>query len=155
MIREYKISDESNVVEVWLQSGLDEYSYLPTFQLLDFDRAMGVFREHIAPHCKLWIEESNSAIRGFLAVNETFVDRLFVSPSSQRIGVGEALINHAKTLMPQGLDLYTHQQNRRARSFYEKHGFVAVKFGISPPPESAPDVEYHWRPENAKSSELN
>ena len=27
---------------------------------------------------------------------------------------------------------------------FEKHGFVAVKFGISPPPESAPDVEYAW-----------
>lgn len=24
--------------------------------------------------------------------------------------------------------------------------FVAVRFGTSPPPESAPDVEYHWRP---------
>jgi hypothetical protein len=21
-----------------------------------------------------------------------------------------------------------------------------VKFGLSPPPESVPDVEYHWRP---------
>jgi hypothetical protein len=29
---------------------------------------------------------------------------------------------------------------------YEKHGFKAVKFGLSPPPESAPDVEYRWRP---------
>jgi len=29
---------------------------------------------------------------------------------------------------------------------YEKHGFIASRFGTSPPPESAPDVEYHWRP---------
>jgi hypothetical protein len=31
---------------------------------------------------------------------------------------------------------------------YERHGFKAVKFGTSPPPESAPNVEYHWRPDN-------
>jgi hypothetical protein len=33
-----------------------------------------------------------------------------------------------------------------ARSFYEKQGFVAVYSGVSPPPESEPDVEYRWRP---------
>src|SRR5687767_7326134 len=47
---------------------------------------------------------------------------------------------------PDGLALHTHQENHAARAFYEKHGFRAVKFGISPPPENAPDVEYHWRP---------
>ncbi len=30
-------------------------------------------------------------------------------------------------------------------AFYEKNGFIAEKYGISPPPESEPDVEYHWR----------
>ena len=34
------------------------------------------------------------------------------------------------------------------RQLYETHGFGAVKFGVSPPPESAPDVEYHWRPDD-------
>ena len=32
-----------------------------------------------------------------------------------------------------------------ALSFYEKNDFVAEKFGVSPEPESEPDVEYHWR----------
>lgn len=41
---------------------------------------------------------------------------------------------------------YTHQENHAARSLYERRGFTAVQFGMSPLPESAPDVEYHWRP---------
>jgi hypothetical protein len=44
------------------------------------------------------------------------------------------------------LELHTHQENYAARRLYEQHGFRAVKFGLSPPPENAPDVEYHWRP---------
>jgi ribosomal protein S18 acetylase RimI-like enzyme len=56
------------------------------------------------------------------------------------------LLAHACSLSPQGLELHTHQQNTGARRFYERHGFAAVRFGLSPPPESAPDVEYHWRP---------
>jgi hypothetical protein len=34
----------------------------------------------------------------------------------------------------------------RARSFYERRGFRAVQFGVSPPPESEPDVRYAWDP---------
>ena len=28
------------------------------------------------------------------------------------------------------------------------HDFKAAHFGTSPPPESAPDVEYHWKPDD-------
>ena len=57
-------------------------------------------------------------------------------------------IAFAKTLHPDGLELHTHQENHAARQLYERHGFRAVKFGLSPPPENAPDVEYHWRPDD-------
>lgn len=42
--------------------------------------------------------------------------------------------------------VWTHQKNSKARAFYEKWGLTAVRFGMSPPPESEPDVEYQWRP---------
>ena len=31
--------------------------------------------------------------------------------------------------------------------FYERRGFVATRFGVSPAPESEPDVQYEWKPE--------
>jgi hypothetical protein len=43
------------------------------------------------------------------------------------------------------LGLFTHQRNEKARRFYEARGFVAVRFGMSPPPENEPDVRYEWR----------
>ena len=57
----------------------------------------------------------------------------------------EVFINFAKQRSPEHVWLYTLQVNVNARAFYEKHGFVAEKFGVSPPPENEPDVEYHWR----------
>ena len=56
----------------------------------------------------------------------------------------EALIEFARTLSPKRLWLYTFQINTIGRTFYEKNGFVAKKFGISPAPESEPDVLYEW-----------
>jgi ribosomal protein S18 acetylase RimI-like enzyme len=77
----------------------------------------------------------------------TYIDRLYVDPCAWRKGWGTQLVHFAKHISPRGLELHTHQANVVARAFYERHGFRAVKFGLSPSPESAPDVEYHWRPE--------
>ena len=79
-------------------------------------------------------------------MNGSHIDRMYVDPGEWRKGWGTRLVGLAKELSPSGLVLHTHQQNAGARAFYERHGFVAVKFGISPPPERAPDVEYRWRP---------
>jgi len=81
----------------------------------------------------------------FLAMKDDFIDRLYVDPKFHRRGIGQELMDYAKTLSPGHLWLYMHVANRMARAFYEKNGFVAEKFGVSPAPESEPDVEYHWR----------
>jgi ribosomal protein S18 acetylase RimI-like enzyme len=86
----------------------------------------------------------------YLAINGSYIDRMYVDPNEWRKGWGVRLVALAKDLSPHGLELHTHQANRPARALYEKQGFVAVGFGVSPPPESAPDVEYQWRPSNQR-----
>jgi GNAT superfamily N-acetyltransferase len=100
----------------------------------------------IRPRCNIWLDTHDGQVVAFLAIAGSYIDRMFVDPAEWRKGWGRRLVLLAKTLHPDGLELHTHQQNRAARQLYEKHGFKAVKFGMSPPPESAPDVEYHWRP---------
>ena len=146
MIRPLRTTEIDEIALIWYRAGLDEYDYLPRFQALGELEALNIFRNVILPENQLWVEENNAATRGFLALNNSYIDRLYVDPSHQRTGVGSRLLDHAKTIFPDGLQLHTHQQNVRARNFYEKHGFVAVKFGVSPAPESVPDVEYHWSP---------
>jgi ribosomal protein S18 acetylase RimI-like enzyme len=77
----------------------------------------------------------------------SYIDRLYVDPAEGRKGWGTRLVDFAKSVSPGGLELCTHQQNHGARALYERHGFTAVRFGTSPAPENAPDVEYHWRPD--------
>ncbi len=149
MIREFVQTDLNQVVEVWLLSGKDEYSYLPDFQKLNLQSATDLFVDIIQSEFPLWVAEANGKLLGFMAIKDSYIDRLYVLPDQQRSGIGGQLIQHAKNLSPTGLELYTHQQNQRARSFYEKSGFKAVKFGVSPPPESLPDVMYQWRPDSA------
>lgn len=146
MIRQFSSSDETRAAEIWLKAGLEEYTYLPKFQALDEEKALQVFHEIIALKCDIWLEVNELCIQGFIALQGSYIDRLYIDPEFQRQGIGTALIRYAIEKSPTGLELCTHQQNRRACKFYEKLGFKAVKHGISPPPESVPDVEYHWRP---------
>jgi ribosomal protein S18 acetylase RimI-like enzyme len=88
----------------------------------------------------------DEGIVAYMAMDGSYIDQLYVNPSEWRKGWGKRFINLAKELSPIGLECHTHQENMAARGFYEKNGFVVVKFGVSPPPESAPDVEYQWRP---------
>ena len=105
-----------------------------------------VFANFIRPKCALWVGTLDERIVAYLALDDSYIDRLFVDPPHWRQGWGTRLIQLAQQLSPNRLELHTHQANQAARALYERHGFQTVKFGISPPPESAPDVEYHWRP---------
>jgi GNAT superfamily N-acetyltransferase len=145
-IREFQEADEVDVVGVWHRSGLAAYPYLPTWQAFTLEEASWVFENVIRPNCVIWVGTLDERIVAYLAMKRLSVNRLFVDPLEWRKGWGTQLIMLAKQLSPTGLTLQTHQQNHAARALYERQGFKAVKFGISPPPESAPDVEYHWRP---------
>jgi len=145
-IRPYEPSDEAAVTEMWHETKRRAYPYLATEQSYTPQQSAGFFRESIAPRCDVWLAESETRIVGFLALEGSYLDRLYVHPGAQRAGVGEALLAKAKQLSPERIELHTHQQNVSACAFYEKHGFRATRFGTSGPPESAPDVEYRWRP---------
>ena len=134
------------MVGVWHRSGLEAYTYLPTWQSFTLEQAADVFRRLLLPGSLLWVGETDGRVVAFLAMRASYIDRLYVDPPEQRKGWGTRLLEHARSISPRGLELHTHVENRVARALYEKHGFVAVGFGVSPAPESAPDVEYHWRP---------
>jgi putative acetyltransferase len=145
-IREFQDTDKADVVGVWHRSGLAAYTFLPTWQAFTIEQAHWVFENIIRPQCAIWVGTLDGHIVAYLAMKESYIDRLYVDPLEWGKGWGTPLVNFAKHLSPNGLELRTHQANHAARTLYERHGFQAVKFGTSPPPESAPDVEYHWRP---------
>ena len=147
MIRPYQDPDERHVVDVWYRSGRAVYTFLPDWQSLTLKRAGEIFREEIRPRCDIWVGADDERVVAFLAMQGSYIDRMYVDPVHWRKGWGTGFIVFAKARFPDGLELCTHQENHGARSLYEKHGFRAVRFGVSPPPESVPDVEYHWRPD--------
>ena len=144
-IRAYRPEDFDSVTILWR---IAREKSLPDFQRAKghfFHEDQEYFHDHILKQNQLWVVEIDHAPVAFMAIRDQFIDQLYVHPDYQNRGIGKALLDHARKLSPDHVWLYTLQINRNACAFYEKNGFVAEKFGISPPPESEPDVEYHWR----------
>jgi ribosomal protein S18 acetylase RimI-like enzyme len=145
IIREYRTEDFDAVTILWR---ISREKSIPEFQLEKghfFFEDRDYFQKQIIKNNHIWVVVSQNYPVGFMAMNNDFVDQLYIDPDHQRRGIGRSLLNLARERSPEHVWLYTLQVNASARAFYEKNGFVAEKFGISPPPESEPDVEYHWR----------
>jgi GNAT superfamily N-acetyltransferase len=145
VIREYHADDFDAVTILWR---ISREKSLPDFQQEKghfFYEDRDYFRDHVMMENDIWVVDVNHRPVALMAMNDEFVDQLYIDPDYWRQGIGNGLIEFAKQQSPEHVWLYTLQVNVNARAFYEKNGFVAEKFGISPPPESEPDVEYHWR----------
>jgi GNAT superfamily N-acetyltransferase len=144
-IRDYRREDFDAVTILWRVS---REKSLPEFQHAKghfFFEDQDYFCDHILKENEIFVVESAQRPIAFMAMKDEFIDQLYVHPDHQNCGVGRALLDYARKLSSEHLWLYTLQINLNARAFYEKNGFIAEKYGISPPPESEPDVEYHWR----------
>ena len=152
IIREYQAEDFDAVTVLWRVS---REKSLPEFQLEKghfFYEDRNYFQNYVLKSNRVWVVELEDRPVGFMAMNSDFIDQLYIDPDFQRRGIGRSLLEFAREQSPAHLWLYTLQVNVNARAFYEKNGFVAEKFGVSPPPESEPDVEYHWRRLNHASN---
>ncbi len=145
MIRPYRAEDFEVVTKFWYAAMDVAMPGLKERMGHTLEGAREFFRDVVVTENQIWVYERDGVPLGFLAIQGEFVDRLYVDPAYHRQGIGQALLDKARKLLPKHIWLYTHVANKMARAFYEKNDFVAEKFGVSPAPESEPDVEYHWR----------
>jgi ribosomal protein S18 acetylase RimI-like enzyme len=145
MIRPYREEDFEPVTKFWFDAMEVAMPGLAGRLGHELNGAREYFKNVVAVENRLYVYELDEQVVGYLGINHEFIDRLYVHPAYHRRGIGQALLDHARTLSPNHLWLYTHQANTNARKFYEKNNFIPENFGISPAPESEPDVEYHWR----------
>lgn len=98
------------------------------------EESFAFFRDVITPNSEMWVAESDAEIVAMMGLEGDELDRLYFAMPAQRKGIGSALLDHAKSLRPDGLQCVTFQRNSAARRFYERQGFLAYDNGVSPSP---------------------
>jgi GNAT superfamily N-acetyltransferase len=120
-----------------------EMEYLPA--LYTYEQTAWWVEHVMSPESELWIAERHGVPVGFAALQGDRLEHLYVEPSSQGQGVGEALLDKAKRRRPE-LHLRVFEQNPGARAFYERSGFALVGASDgSGNEERLPDLHLRWR----------
>jgi putative acetyltransferase len=145
MLRQLALEETDQAATV-LRASFDQA--LPTLAGLHTpDEDRWFFRERMFAECQIWGYFNDSELVGIIAFREGWIDQLYILPAWQRRRIGTALLRVAQGRFDR-LSLWTFQRNKRARSFYEKHGFVAVReTDGSRNEEKDPDVMYAWHRE--------
>ncbi|WP_374055739.1 N-acetyltransferase family protein [Rossellomorea sp. FM04394] len=103
------------------------------------------FLTHILPEqFQIDLALIDGRVVGMAAYNETEISQLYIHVDYQGAGIGQILLDKAKTQSSGRLILYTFEVNQSAQRFYEKNGFVIIGRGQENE-ENLPDIQYEWR----------
>ena len=143
MLRQLELEDMDRAAAVCRASFDHALPVLAGLHTPEADRRF--FRERVFATCQVWGYFDNNELAGVAAFREGWIDQLYVRPSSQRRGIGTALLRVAQNGSVR-LSVWTFQRNDAARRFYEKHGFRRIEEtdGFANV-EKEPDVMYRWR----------
>jgi GNAT superfamily N-acetyltransferase len=144
-IRRATSSEAAEIAELYLRSRRAAVPAIPPIVHPDDDVRRWV-REEVFPNRDVWVWANGAELSGLLVLNGTWLDHLYIDPDHLGEGLGTALLEHAQSMSPAGLKLWTFQSNLGARRFYERHGFVEGESTDGDNEEGAPDVLYRWRP---------
>jgi GNAT superfamily N-acetyltransferase len=141
--RRARRDEATAVADLWLRSRYASIPAIPPPVHSD-DEVREWFASVVLSRRELWVIEVDEGLLALLALESGWLDQLYVDPEWTGRGLGSRLVNLAKELHPDGLDLWTFQSNVGARRFYERHGFAVLETTEGANEEGAPDVHYHW-----------
>ncbi|MDQ3618858.1 MAG: GNAT family N-acetyltransferase [Actinomycetota bacterium] len=134
----------NDIGDVFLAARQQALTFLPALDADDECRIRSWIRDTVLPTTVVWVAEVDGRVAGFFSLDGEKLKHLYVHPRFHSQQIGTALLQHARSLAPLRLELYTFARNEGARRFYERHGFRAVAFGQENE-ENEPDVLYEWK----------
>ena len=144
-LRIAKASDAELVLNILTSSRSAYLPYAPSAHTVSEQRNW--ITTQLIPTGQVVIAEHNNLAVGVMATSISdgiaWIDQLYISPGNINQGFGTKLLTHALDSLPRPIHLWTFQQNHRARRFYERHGFRAIKqTNGDDNEERCPDVLY-------------
>jgi putative acetyltransferase len=123
-LRPYTAADEDAAIELWRRTWAQHFPHI------DFNARVAWWRERwrqeLVPVAHVVLAEIDGRLAGFVTVDPKtmYLDQIVVAPEHWGSDIARALLDEAKQLSPNRLDLLVNKDNTRAIRFYEKNGFV-------------------------------
>ena len=104
------------------------------------------WRDELVPHAAIIVAEQEGTPVGFVTIDASgYLDQLVVGPEHWGSELGNALVDEAKRLSPDGITLLVNTDNARAIRFYRRNGFVDAGGDVNPT-SGKPVLRMEWKP---------
>lgn len=117
-------NDHDIVVDIWYRAVSLTHTFLTETDIQFYREIVqnGALRE-----VEIWVRRNeNKEPVGFIGLDGTKIEMLFVDPEYHGTGIGKRLIKHAKKLKGSTLQVDVNEQNDGACAFYKRLGFVQI-----------------------------
>jgi RimJ/RimL family protein N-acetyltransferase len=144
-IRPADAEDADALARVWLESRRAFLGYAP---LRHSDEDIHQWIAHtLIPEGGARVVEREGRVVGMYAIARRdgcgWLDQFYLLPGQTGRGIGGQMLSSALSELSFPVRLYCFRANEGARRFYERHGFVALRFGDgSDNEEGVPDILY-------------
>jgi GNAT superfamily N-acetyltransferase len=141
-LRRAVLADSAEVARLRRHVTRVSLPYLPDLHTPEED--LWFFSERLFQENEVWVAEAEGQIVGYIAFKPGWISHLYIHPDHEGRGLGPELL--AKALEDgTARELWTFQQNARARRFYETRGFSLVRLTDGEDnEEKTPDALYRW-----------
>ncbi|MEL3973339.1 GNAT family N-acetyltransferase [Rossellomorea oryzaecorticis] len=143
MIIPYVPEYAEQTVKMWRDSKSEAIGQKETHSFEDHVHFLNCI---LPKECQIEIALVDGKVVGMIAYNESEVSQLYIHKDYQGRGIGRRFLERAQKQSSGRLTLYTFEINKKARRFYEKHGFNIIGRGHENE-ENLPDILFEWEAE--------
>jgi putative acetyltransferase len=142
-LRPYRAADEDAAIALWLATWQRAYPEIDFAARVTWWRER--WRSELVPNANIVVAERAGALIGFVTIDlKGYLDQLVVAPDHWGSDLGNALVDEAKRLSPDGITLLVNTDNARAIRFYERNGFVRAGGDVNPT-SGRPVLRMEWK----------
>lgn len=118
----FQEENHDQLVDIWYRAVRQTHTFLTEQDMQFYHRMVqnGALRE-----VEIWVELNESKQpTGFIGLDGTTIEMLFVDPDYHGKGIGSRLIRYAETIKGSKLKVDVNEQNEGAYAFYQRYGFI-------------------------------
>ncbi|MBB3127926.1 putative acetyltransferase [Paenibacillus rhizosphaerae] len=121
-ITAYVEKDHDQLVDLWYRAVRETHAFLTEADIAFYRQ---IVDEQALKLVEVWVEKDDSGVPlGFIGLDGSMVEMLFVDPDRHGQGIGTRLLQYAEQLKGSGLRVDVNEQNEGAYAFYKRYGFV-------------------------------
>src|SRR6266545_1208782 len=144
-LRRADADDATAIADLYTEARIHAVPQMPPALHTNAEDRAYVARQLQVPGVQMWIGQDDSGIVGFASITSTWLNALYVRPDRKGEGIGTALLDLTKSLLPDGFALWVFETNTPARKLYRRHGLIELEHTDGATNEErAPDLRMAW-----------